>query len=177
MPQKYSVILCTLKAGGGTSGGGDVWENPREVLETIAEAGYDGVDLDAEPERIEPARFNEVRQLVTSLGLKVPALIGAWAMWHAGELRDLASRDQATCRRAIEYAKKSIDLAATFDDPPCLELCACPAESEYPVFTVKVDRPALSYKIGARSGHAVSKIDGHTVLKFSGHPQSNGLFV
>ena len=49
MTHKYSVILVTL-----ASDGGNVWERPREVLETVAEAGYDGVDLDAEPDRIDP---------------------------------------------------------------------------------------------------------------------------
>ena len=80
MGHKYSVILCTL-----ASTGGNVWEKPREVLEAVAEAGYDGVDLDAEPDRIEASRFNEVKEMAFSLGLKVPALIGAWAPWHAGK--------------------------------------------------------------------------------------------
>ena len=31
MSYKYSVILCTL-----SSDGADVWETPREILETIA---------------------------------------------------------------------------------------------------------------------------------------------
>ena len=34
MAHKYSVILCTLAASGG-----DVWENPCEMLEMIATAG------------------------------------------------------------------------------------------------------------------------------------------
>ena len=62
MSHKYSVILCTLAADGG-----DVWKNPREVLETVAEAGYDGVDLDAEPDRIPVEKFNEVRALHKTL--------------------------------------------------------------------------------------------------------------
>lgn len=70
MGHKYSVILCTL-----ASSGGNVWEKPREVLEAVAEAGYDGVDLDAEPDRIEASLFNQVTDLAFSLGLKVPALI------------------------------------------------------------------------------------------------------
>jgi len=88
MSHKYSVVLANL-----AEDGGDVWENPREVLETIAEAGYDGVDLDAEPDRIPEKKFNEVRDMAFSLGLKIPALLGAWACWHAGEERDLASPD------------------------------------------------------------------------------------
>ena len=70
MAHKYSVILCTL-----ASGGGDVWEDPRGVLEAVAGAGFDGVDLDAEPDRIPAARFDEVREIAASLGLEVPARI------------------------------------------------------------------------------------------------------
>ena len=47
MSHKYSVVLANL-----AEDGGDVWKKPREVLEAVAEAGYDGVDLDAEPDRI-----------------------------------------------------------------------------------------------------------------------------
>ena len=47
MSYKYSVILCTLN-----SDGADVWETPHEILEKVAEFGYDGVDLDAEPDKI-----------------------------------------------------------------------------------------------------------------------------
>ncbi len=128
MGHKYSVILCTL-----ASTGGNVWEKPREVLEAVAEAGYDGVDLDAEPDRIDAGLFNEVKELAFSLGLKVPALIGAWAPWHAGEVRDLASTDESERRHGVDYAKKSVDLAATFEEPPVFEIVASPAQSEYPV--------------------------------------------
>lgn len=136
MGQKYSVILCTL-----ASGGGDFWKNPQEILETVAASGYDGVDLDAEPDRIEPDRFKQVTDLVFSLGLKIPALIGAWAPWHAGEVRDLAATDEAVRKHAVNYAKRSVDLAATFQDPPVFEIVASPAESEYP--ETKVPRALL----------------------------------
>jgi sugar phosphate isomerase/epimerase len=128
MGHKYSVILCTL-----ASSGGNVWEKPREVLEAVAQAGYDGVDLDAEPDRIDARQFDEVKDLATSLGLQVPALIGAWAPWHAGEVRDLASSDESERRHGVDYAKKSVDLATTFDEPPVFEIVASPAQSEYPV--------------------------------------------
>lgn len=127
MSYKYSVILCTL-----ASDGVDVWEQPQEILEKVAELGYDGVDLDAEPDKIPMAKFNEVRGIAESLGLKVPALILAWAEWHAGELRDLCSTDETVRQRTVEYTRKCIDLAATFDDPPLLEIDACPPEVEYP---------------------------------------------
>ena len=134
MGHKYSVILCTL-----ASSGGNVWEKPREVLEAVAEAGYDGVDLDAEPDRIEASLFNQVTDLAFSLGLKVPALIGAWAPWHAGEVRDLASTDESERRHGVDYAKKSVDLAATFEEPPVFEIVASPAQSEYPVTKTPLD--------------------------------------
>ena len=127
MSHKYSVILCTL-----APDGGNVWEKPSLVLEAIAEAGYDGVDLDAEPDRIPLEKFNQVKDLATSLGLKIPALIGAWALWHAGEERDLASPDDSVRAVGVDYAKKCVDLAATFDEPPMFEIVPCPAQSEYP---------------------------------------------
>ena len=68
MAHKYSVVLITISS----SPGGDVWKNPREVLETIAEAGYDGVDVDAEPDRISQKQFEEVTNMAISLGLKIP---------------------------------------------------------------------------------------------------------
>ena len=134
MAQKYSVILCTL-----AGSGGNVWEKPREVLETIAEAGYDAVDLDAEPDKIDAKQFEEVAGMAASLGLKVPALIGAWALWHAGEGRDLASSDESVRNHGVQYAKKCIDLAATFDEPPVFEIVACPVKAEYPVSSVPRD--------------------------------------
>jgi hypothetical protein len=51
MALKYSVVLATLAS----SPGGQVWEDPDTVLGAVADAGYDGVDLDAEPDRIDEA--------------------------------------------------------------------------------------------------------------------------
>ena len=58
MDMKYSVVLNTLNTG---DTGCSVWEHPHEVLQTIADAGYDGVDMDGEPDRIDRNQFNEVR--------------------------------------------------------------------------------------------------------------------
>ena len=52
---KYSVIVDTL-----ATFGLDIWEQPREVLELVKNAGYDGVDLTAEPDRIEIERYREI---------------------------------------------------------------------------------------------------------------------
>ncbi len=128
MGYKYSVILCTL-----ATDGADVWKTPREILEPIAEAGYDGIDVDAEPDKIPAEKFQEIREMATSLGLKVPALICAWGAWHAGEERNLASSDESIRSHAVNYTKKCIDLSATFDDPPMLEIDAAAAKMEYPL--------------------------------------------
>lgn len=136
MDMKYSVVLNTLNTG---DNGCSVWEHPHEVLQTIADAGYDGIDMDAEPDRIDRNRFNEVRDLAFSMGLKVPALLGAWAPWHCGEERDLCSTDETIRMRGVGYSKRAIDLAAEFEQPPLFQLCACPIENEYPLASTPVD--------------------------------------
>ena len=65
MGLKYSVVLNVLTTG---DAGCSVGEHPHEVLETIDEVGYDGVDMDAEPDSIERKRFHEVRELAFSWG-------------------------------------------------------------------------------------------------------------
>ena len=136
MDMKYSVVLNTLNTG---DNGCSVWEHPHEVLQTIADAGYDGIDMDAEPDRIDRNRFNEVRDLAFSMGLKVPALLGAWAPWHCGEERDLCSTDETVRMRGVGYSKRAIDLAAEFEQPPLFQLCACPIENEYPLSSTPID--------------------------------------
>ena len=44
---KYSVIVDTL-----ATFGLNIWDQPHEVLELVKHAGYDGIDLTAEPDRI-----------------------------------------------------------------------------------------------------------------------------
>ena len=78
-------------------------------------------------------KFDEVRALADSLGLRIPALICAWGAWHAGEERNLASSDEGVRSHAVEYKKKCIDLASTFDNPPMLEIDAADEANEYPV--------------------------------------------
>ena len=99
------------------------------MLETVAELGYDGVDLDAEPDRIPREKFDEVVNMATGLGLKIPSLVGAW---HAGEERDLASTDEEGRKRAVDYAKRCLDLGATIGSP-VYEICAAAGKPEYPV--------------------------------------------
>ena len=52
--ESYDIAAGEQNLDRSAGDGGNVWERPREVLETVANAGYDGVDLDAEPDRIEP---------------------------------------------------------------------------------------------------------------------------
>ena len=137
---KYSVVLCTLCGiGHDRVAAADVWENPRGVLETIAAAGYDGVDVDAEPDRIAPQSFERVAGIATSLGLQTPALIAAWGRGHAGEARDLASTDEAARTYAVSYARKCVDLSAGMGGP-VIEICAVPgAAEEYPNCSIPLD--------------------------------------
>jgi sugar phosphate isomerase/epimerase len=73
------------------------------------------------------------------MGLKVPALLGAWAPWHCGEERDLCSPDEAVRTRGVAYARRAVDLAAEFEEPPLFQLCACPIENEYPLSAIPID--------------------------------------
>ena len=41
--------------------------------------------------------------------------------------------------RGVGYAKRSVDLAAQFEDPPLFELCACPVDNEYPLSSTPID--------------------------------------
>ena len=127
---KYSVVLRTLHGFGEyLAADANVWEHPREVLETVAAAGYDAVDLDAEPDRIPHERFEEVAAIARSLGLQVPALLAAWGRGHAGEARDLGSADEAQRAYAVSYARKCVELSARVGRP-LFEIAAVPGLSE-----------------------------------------------
>lgn len=136
MTYKYSVILCTL-----ATDGADVWQTPGPILEQVASQGYDGIDVDAEPDKISSEKFHEVIGIAKSLGLKVPALICAWSEWHAGQERDLASTDEAVRAVAVDYTKRCIDLSATLDEPALLEIDAVASTLEYPA--TKIPRRIL----------------------------------
>ena len=141
---KYSVIVDTL-----ASFGLDIWEQPREVLDLIKNAGYDGIDLTAEPNQIEIGRYREIAEIARSMGLEIAALLGAWATWHAGEVRDLASTDEAVRRYAIGYAQKCTDLAVDLS-VSVYEICCCPAEPKYPVSDVPLPTVRQNFVESAR---------------------------
>ncbi|MDP7741377.1 MAG: sugar phosphate isomerase/epimerase family protein [Lentisphaeria bacterium] len=172
MAMKYSVVLNTLTTG---YDGCSVWEHPHEMLQTIADAGYDGVDMDGEPDRIDRGQFNELRDLAFSMGLKVPALLGAWAPWHCGEERDLCSTDESVRRQGVEYGKRAIDLAAEFEQPPLFQLCACPINNEYPLSSTPIDtlRQQFVNSTAEIVEYAAPKgvnIAIEPVNKYEGHP-------
>ena len=141
---KYSVIVDTL-----ATFGLNIWEQPREVLELIKDSGYDGIDLTAEPDRIEIQRYREIAETARSMGLEIAALLGAWATWHAGEARDLASTDAAARRYAIGYAQKCTDLAVDLN-VSVYEICCCPAEPKYPVSDVPLPTVRQNFVESAR---------------------------
>ncbi|MBM3774147.1 MAG: sugar phosphate isomerase/epimerase [Acidobacteria bacterium] len=168
MKMKYSVVLATL-----ATTGGNVWEKPREVLEAIAGAGFDGVDLDAEPDRIPAKKFEEVRSLAASLGLKVPALVAAWGGWHAGEDRDLGSSDEAVRRHSVGYANKCIDLAAGMGGP-VIEICCCPFRPEYPMSSAPLDAVRRNFvkslrEIGAHAAQRKVPVALEALNRFEGY--------
>ena len=171
MDLKYSVVLNTLNTG---DAGCSVWTHPDEMLRFIADTGYDGVDLDGEPERIERKRFHQVRDLALSMGLRIPALLGAWAPWNCGEERDLCSPDEDIRLRGVSYARCAVDLAAEFEQPPLFQLCACPIKNEYPLSATPIDTLRRQFVRSATEIAAYAEPKGVNIAiepinKFEGH--------
>ena len=74
MDLKYSVKASALAVAGF-----DAVENPREVLEMIAQAGYNGIELKGQPDRIDPTLAREIASIAAALGLELPTLGGLGA--------------------------------------------------------------------------------------------------
>jgi len=124
MSLKYSVVCDTLGFIGY-----DVLEQPEMILETIKEAGYDDANLPCNPKLMAPRKL---RPVVDSVGLEVPELLGAWAHFHAGEDRNLASGDEESRQQSLSYARASIDLCAAMG-AQFFEMCATqPAVPQIP---------------------------------------------
>ena len=133
MPFKYSVILDVL-----AMIGFDVNEKPHEVLDVVKESGIDGVDVGTP--RISAEDKKKVADIVSiarSKGLDVPAFLGAWAVWHGGEERDLASSDNNVRAHAVDYAKGCVAIASELD-VRVFEICAAPGVNTYPASKVPV---------------------------------------
>ena len=166
---KYSVLLPTL-----VDCGANVWEKPREVLEAIAQAGYDGVDIDAEPDKIDGGRFKEVVDMARDMGLKIAGLLGAWGAWHAKEQRDLASSDPSVRGYAVDYVKKCIDLSAGLGGP-VFQVGAVYFEFEYPISSKPVDILRKNFVDSARQiGEYATQCNVPVAIeplnKFEGYP-------
>ena len=133
MALKYSV-----KNNGLERIGLNVLEKPRQVLEVLARAGYGGIEVKGEPDRIDSRLAREIAGVADSLGVKVSAVGGAWGAWDAGEERDLGSSEDAVRRYALDYAKKCVNLAADLE-APIFEICAAPFRQEYPFSSVPLE--------------------------------------
>ncbi len=168
MAFKYSVILDVL-----AMGGNDVFKKPREVLGAVKEAGLDAVDVGTANVG-EPDKMKEVVDLARSLGLQVAAFLGAWAVWHGGEERDLASSDDGVRKNALDYAKKCVDMASDMG-ADVFEICAAPGVNTYPASKIppKVLRENFSRSATDLCQYAEKRkvtIILEPINRFEGHP-------
>ena len=170
MAFKYSVILDTL-----AMAGYNVFETPHEVLAAVKEAGLDAVDVGtAKVGEEEKKNVREIVSLARSLGLDVPTFLGAWAIWHGGEERDLASSDDNVRTHAVDYAKECIAFASELG-VGTFEICAAPGVNTYP--TSKVPVKTLRENFSKSVIELCEFADGRNVEiiaepinRFEGHP-------
>jgi len=115
---RYVVVADTLPFIGC-----DLLADPEATLAAIAQAGFDGVDLPGNPERVQSTE--NLRRQVAAQGLVVPEVSGAWAWayYGPGEVRNLAGPDEAARQRGVEYSKKLIDLTVALG-APMFPVCA-----------------------------------------------------
>ena len=169
MALKYSV-----KNNGLERIGLNVLEEPQQVLEVLVGAGYDGIEIKGEPDRIDSRLAGEIADAATSRGVKVSAVGGAWGAWDAGEERDLGSSEDAVRRHALGYAEKCINLAADLK-APIFEICAAPFFQEYPFSSVPLETSKQNF-IQAVSGLCQYAADHNVAIaiepinRFEGYP-------
>ena len=170
MPFKYSVILDVL-----AMVGCDVNEKPHEVLGIVKEAGIDGVDVGTPKIGAEDKKkVGSIVSIARSIGLDVPAFLGAWAVWHGGEERDLASSNDDVRVHAVDYAKECVATASELE-VKVFEICAAPGVNTYPVSKVPVKtlRENFVKSIKELCGFAQDKnveIIVEPINRFEGHP-------
>ena len=109
----------------------NILDNPAETCDVARRAGYTGIEIKGQPDKIPPKLAKEVAAAATSVGVSIPAVGGAWGAWDAGEERDLGSSDASVRRQALDYAARCIDLAADLGSP-VFEICCAPFKQEYP---------------------------------------------
>jgi sugar phosphate isomerase/epimerase len=156
-------------------GGYNVFEEPREILVAVKEAGFDGVDVGtAKIGEEEKKNVREIVSLARSLDLEVPAFLGAWAVWHGGEERDLASSDDKVRMYAVNYAKNCVAFAADLG-VGTFEVCATPGVNTYPVSLVPVETLRKNFSKSVRDlcefavPHNVQIII-EPINRYEGHP-------
>ena len=124
MSFKYALVADSLAWVGYS-----IFENTDAVLGAVKEAGYDGIDLPGSPSTMDGAEW---KKRVADAGLEVPEVLGAWGYGHAGEVRNLASKEDDVRRYAVQYALDTVDLAADAG-ARFVEVCAAqPAVPELP---------------------------------------------
>ena len=80
-----------------------------EVCRRVAAIGFDGIELVGEPEQYDAA---EVRRVCSDNGLHVLSICGMHPGPKAGDLRLLSHPSADERRRAVDYVKACVDLAA-----------------------------------------------------------------
>ncbi len=151
MAFKYSLQCDTLPWVGY-----NVLEEPDVVLQAAAEAGYTGIDLPGNPEKMDGCEW---RRRVEDAGLVVPEVLAAWGYYHAGEERNLASSDPEKRAHAVQYAKDTVNLAADAG-ASFTELCAAqPAVPQlpFPLEPVETLRNNFRQSIREICEHAASR--------------------
>ena len=111
--------------------GFNILEKPAETCDVALRAGYNGIEIKGQPDRIPPKLARQLAAAATSAGVSIPVVGGACGAWDAGEERDLGSSDKSVRRQALDYAARCIDLAADLG-APVFEIACAPFKQEYP---------------------------------------------
>lgn len=167
---KYSVILDVL-----AMAGHNAFEKPQEVLGAVKAAGLDGVDVGtANVGDEEKKQVRRIMGIAKSLELEVPAFLGAWALWHGGKERDLASSDNDVRTYALGYAKECVAFASELG-VEVFEICAAPGVNTYPASKVPIKtlRENFTNSVIELCEYAESRnvqILIEPINRFEGHP-------